>query len=233
MVKIGIFRHDRLIRKYTYTRLTYKTLVLLGKRYLPVSAIVSSVVEVPAFLLRYLNSIPHSVLLQPDTPVPIKNHYRSKSTLGSDRLAGVVGAFSLFKGRNVLVIDAGTCIKYDFLDKGGNYHGGSISPGISMRLRALHEQTGKLPLITSADIATFQGNDTRTSILTGVIKGASFEIEGFVKRYKKEYSRLVVILTGGDAVSLSKHLNFSIFAAPDLLMIGLNSILLHDSLPHS
>ncbi len=164
------------------------------------------------------------------TKTPIKNHYQNPQTLGLDRLAAVVGAKTLHNNNAVLVIDAGTCITYDFVDESSNYNGGSISPGINMRLKALNQQTGKLPLV--AFDATFSeqfGANTQQAILSGVINGVLAEVKGFIESYILLYADLKIILCGGDAPFFDTRFKNSIFAKqvisqPNLVLIGLNTI---------
>jgi len=160
----------------------------------------------------------------------INNYYKSPETLGLDRLAVVIGAMALYPRKNCLVIDLGSCITYDAVDKNGVYKGGSISPGLNMRLRAMHELTGRLPLISLADFDGLEGNNTQTSMLSGVVNGTFSEISGFIERYKEQYSELQVILCGGDANFFDTRLKNSIFAhtlktEPDLVLIGLNEVI--------
>jgi type III pantothenate kinase len=158
------------------------------------------------------------------TPVPFTNRYKSPVTLGKDRIAAVAGAVSQFPGRNVLVIDAGTCITYDFINDRGEYFGGAISPGIRMRFKAMNTFTGKLPLIEPEEFDGFIGTTTGESMQSGVYNGISAEINGFITQYMDNFDDLVVIITGGDHQFLHNKLKISIFAAPDLVLLGLNEI---------
>ena len=160
----------------------------------------------------------------------IINQYKTPETLGLDRLAGVIGARVLFPEKDCLVIDLGTCISYDAINKDGLYRGGSISPGLNMRLRAMHEHTGRLPLIQLADYGELEGNDTSTSMLSGVVNGTFLEIMGFIQQYKGQYSELQPIMCGGDAIFFDTRLKNSIFAhtlkiEPHLVLIGLNEVI--------
>ncbi len=160
----------------------------------------------------------------------INNKYKTPETLGLDRLAVVIGANALYPGKNCLVIDLGTCITYDAIDKNGVYTGGNISPGLNMRLRAMHVLTDRLPLIQLADFDGLEGDDTETSMLSGVVNGTFSEIVGFIERYKVQYSELQVILCGGDANFFDTRLKNSIFAhtlktEPNLVLIGLNEVI--------
>jgi type III pantothenate kinase len=160
----------------------------------------------------------------------IDNQYKTPDTLGLDRLAAVIGAKALFFEKNCLVIDAGTCITYDAIDKNGVYIGGSISPGLNMRLKAMHEFTGRLPLVELTDYDAGQGYDTKTSMLSGVLNGAFNEVKGFIEAYRLQYADLQIILCGGDANFFDTRLKSSIFAhtfktEPDLVLIGLNEVI--------
>lgn len=187
-------------------------------------AIISSVAQVDQELIQ---DIPIPVLhLKGTTPVPFRNNYTTPATLGTDRLAAVAGAFSLFPATNCLVFDAGTCITCDFIDSKGTYMGGSISPGIKMRLKALNSFTSRLPLVDPEQTPVpLSGTSTRESILSGVINGAVAEMEGMIRKYKDKYADLKVLLCGGDSRFFESSLKESIFAVPELVLIGLNTIL--------
>ena len=169
----------------------------------------------------------HSRFLHLDhtTKIPILNLSKTPQTLGMDRLAAVIGASVLYPKTNVLTIDSGTCITFDFLDKDGNYLGGSIAPGLNMRFKSLHQQTSKLPLVNFSDSHSLIGNSTESAIQSGVINGMICEIDGIINRYKEDYFDLQIILTGGDAKFFDKELKNSIFAAPNLILTGLNELL--------
>ena len=172
-------------------------------------------------------------LLSFHTHLPIANLYGSPDTLGMDRITLAVAGHHLSEGTPVLVIGAGTCITYDFVD-GGGYHGGAISTGITMRFRALQHFTSRLPLIDWSEYrdSTFNiltGTDSQQSILTGVLRGVIHEIDGTIDDYKRRYSGLRVMVTGGDMAFLVKNLKNDIFARPDMVLEGLNYIILHDA----
>ena len=163
------------------------------------------------------------------TSVHIK--YLAPGTLGLDRLAAVIGAYALYPNRNCLVIDAGTCITYDAVDMEGNYYGGSISPGLKMRLQAMHTFTGGLPAVElNENFADWQGNDTVSAMLSGVVNGTRSEVLGFIEDYSSRYSNLQVLLCGGDMNFFDTRLKSSIFAQtfktePHLVLIGLNEVI--------
>ena len=159
------------------------------------------------------------------TPVPISNLYKTPQTLGSDRLAAVVAAHALMPERDVLVVDAGTCITYDFVSSSGCYRGGNISPGVAMRLKAMHTFTGKLPMVTVEGETPFWGESTETAMRAGVIQGVRMETEGYIRFLEKEYPSLSVILTGGDAEFLTVKGCREVLIDKELVLKGLNRIL--------
>ena len=159
------------------------------------------------------------------TPIPIRNLYRTPQTLGVDRLAAVIAAYTTKPHHPALVIDAGTCITYDFIDEHGQYQGGNISPGMEMRLKALHEFTSKLPKIEASGETPLYGYSTETAIRSGVIRGIEHEISGYIQHLKKNYPSLLVFLTGGNDFSFDTNLKSGIFADGFLVLKGLNRIL--------
>ena len=142
-----------------------------------------------------------------------------------DRLAAVVGANYLSPGRNLLVVDAGTALTYEFIDAEGNYWGGNISPGIYTRFKTLNACCDKLPLIERKGETPEFGFDTETAIRAGVIRGIEFEIIGYITLLQKKYPDLLVFLTGGDKFSFDTNLKSIIFADRFLVLKGLNRIL--------
>jgi len=154
-----------------------------------------------------------------------KNLYATPKTLGLDRIALIAAAADQHKEENVLVIDAGTCITFDFLNSKNEYLGGAISPGLTTRYEALHNLTAKLPLLKPKDSDFFIGNTTESSIHSGVINGTINEIDGVIQQYQSSYKDLTVILTGGDTNFLAKRLKSSIFANSNFLLEGLNHLL--------
>jgi type III pantothenate kinase len=190
-----------------------------------VNAIISTVKEYPSEIDSFLKKHFNTVFFGHNTPVPIINNYGSPETLGKDRLAGVIGAKHWMPNSNILVIDAGTAITYDLVTAKGEYLGGGISPGIAMRYKALHTFTGRLPLLDYYGDAELIGNDTASSIHSGVLNGAVAELEGIIKGYQPLYPDLKIILTGGDHNYFDKRLKIKTFAALNLVLEGLNLIL--------
>ncbi len=166
------------------------------------------------------------LLFEASTPIPLKNLYQSTSTLGSDRIAASVGAFSLYPSQNVLTIDAGTCIKYNFVNTNNEYIGGAISPGINMRLRSMNHFTSRLPLVQfDFNYEKLTGTSTEESLLSGALIGSVTEIESMIERYSDKYENLITVITGGDADYLCKQVKSRFFAHPDIVLNGLNTIL--------
>ena len=165
--------------------------------------------------------------LEHNTPLPIQNNYATPDTLGKDRLAAVVAANFLFPKKNCLIIDSGTCLTYNCLDKNGVFIGGNISPGLTMRLKAMNYFTAKLPLIErNTEGETFIGNTTETAMRAGAQIGLLSEVEGFVKRLEKKMGKFKVILTGGDGLYLYDNLDIKEkYFEPNLVLQGLNQIL--------
>ena len=161
--------------------------------------------------------------------LPFKVHYKTPNSLGADRLALMAAAATQYSGKNVLVIDAGSCITYDFIDSKKNYLGGAIAPGIQMRYKSLGDFTSSLPTLQKIVPKNSIGNSTQDSIHSGVINGVLYEIEGTVNEYQNKYPDLTVILTGGDADFLCKQLKISIFANSDFLLEGLNFLIEYNS----
>lgn len=188
--------------------------------------IVSSVVELSNENKSQIESICNSVIwFSSGTKMPISINYRTPETLGSDRLAAVIGAQSEAPGHDILVIDAGSAITIDFINAEGCFLGGNISPGVKMRLTALHNYTDKLPLIKKEGDAPSLGYNTETAIRSGVIQGICHEIDGYINEMRGKYPNLLVFLTGGDEKTLINNIKNRIFADKLLVAKGLNRIL--------
>jgi type III pantothenate kinase len=190
------------------------------------NGIVSSVRESShAVVSKIKKHYPNIIEFDHHTPIPVKNMYETPETLGKDRLAGVVGAYNIYKDQNVLAIDSGTAITYDFVNSHSEYLGGNISPGMEMRFKALSHFTEKLPLCAPQDGFQLLGASTRQAIVSGVQNGIIFEMDAYIDTLKEQYNPLRVILTGGDTFFFAHKLKNTIFAEPNLVAIGLNHIL--------
>ena len=224
--KIGLFEGDNLIHDFSYKEFGEDEIKAVFAKYDVETCIVSSVTSKSdnfTGVLRKLN-VPF-VELNYTTPVPIDNRYGTPQTLGKDRLAAIVGAAFLQPDTDLLVIDAGTAITYDFIDASFVYRGGNIAPGLDMRLRALHEFTQKLPLVVAVSDCPLLGTNTNEAIASGALLGIIFEINGYIEALKINYPKLLVFLTGGSLFYFDTKLKSAIFAERNLVLIGLNRIL--------
>ena len=220
--KVGIFNQHQLLEKHVFASIDMLNLYLNDHQF--ENSIISSVASNPDDVQQHIQAKRKFVLTK-NLPLPTTNLYATPSTLGVDRLAGVCGARQLFPGKNCLVIDAGTCITYDFIDSEGNYHGGGISPGLNMRFQAVNTFTAKLPLVKAVMDPPLIGDSTESCIQSGVILGLTEEIKGFISLYEQKFDDLKVVLCGGDTVFFENQMKGSIFAVPELVLSGLNSIL--------
>ncbi|HYV94548.1 MAG TPA: type III pantothenate kinase [Chitinophagales bacterium] len=232
-VKAAIFDQRKLVHIETHFSFSIKKAAAIIRKFNVDSSILASVIHESKEIRQLLKKNTRFIKLDSSTPVPITNHYETPGTLGADRLANLIGGRSLFSRKNILVISAGTCITYDVITSEGNYFGGNITPGLDLRLKAMNTFTARLPLVKKEMTNELFGRTTATSMLSGVIKGTSLEMKGFISEYKKEYQALKIILTGGDAPYFEKMIAPSIpygksktFALPHLLLYGLNEILL-------
>ena len=224
-VKMVLFDRDRITKVHTFKKLSVADLRTIFSKHSIQYSILSAVIDTDKMIHRFLRANSFFIQLDSTTRLPVKNKYKTPSTLGSDRLASAVGATKIFPGKNVLIIDAGTCIKYDFINAKHEYLGGSISPGLCMRFEALHNFTSRLPLIHPGNAGNLVGSTTKDAIRTGVQEGIIHEINGFIEQYKKRFRMLKVVLSGGDAPMFAGRLKSSIFAAPNLIHVGLHEIL--------
>jgi type III pantothenate kinase len=188
-------------------------------------AIISTVREIPDFIIDLATrDIPYVHILSHTSKLPFRIEYETPETLGPDRIAGVAGAFFHFPGEKVLIIDAGSAVTFDFL-AGKSYKGGNISPGLSMRFKALHKFTGKLPLGSTTEKFRSPGRNTLEAITAGVTFGLVYEINEYIRTFEKKHKEIRVILTGGDSGYLKERLDYKVEYLPDIVIDGLNFIL--------
>ena len=228
MTKAAVFVNKKLIKEETHEVFAQKNLETFLSHHSIKASILSSVTSAHDEIKEQLKRLSFFVELNSETGLPISNHYKTPATLGNDRLANVVAAHALFPEKNVLVIDAGTCLKFDFINERNEYLGGAISPGLLMRYKALHVFTGRLPLLDPKGKVKLIGDSTADSMHSGVVNGMIAEINGIIHQYDKLSYNLQVILCGGDARYFSNQLKNNIFAAPYLTLQGLNEILLYN-----
>ena len=220
-----MFEEDEIVLQFHEKELTVNGLEKLFQEYIIQGTIISSVVNRNEVVENWLKEQTFFIQLNYQTPIPIQNDYQTPQTLGKDRIAAAVGAFALYPNENCLIVDAGTCMTYEFIDSKGSYKGGTISPGMTMRFRSMHEFTAKLPLIEKQRLESFIGFNTETSMRTGAQLGLCLEIEGFYKLYQREFGQVRLILTGGDAEIIAQHLEEQAIINREIVLIGLNKIL--------
>jgi len=223
--KAAVFYQNEITTLHTIEEPSPEKLRALNlDRYNLNAGIISSVAGDPGMYMAVYSDLPW-IELNAGTPLPIKNNYQTPETLGKDRLAGVVAAHLIKPGQDLLIVDAGTALTFDMISRSGIYSGGSISPGMSMRFKALHTFTNRLPLLNSREIDYLTGHNTQESILSGVINGMRAEIDGIIDEYRISWPDISVILTGGDTYYFEKILKNNIFAFPNLVLTGLKLIL--------
>jgi len=229
LTKIAVFQQNDLVHFEHAPDTDAQTLLQLIDKFGVTKAIISSVRKRVETWQEVVESKIEVQYFNVNMTGGVKNQYKSPKTLGIDRLAAVIAAHRLYPGKNSLVIDAGTTITYDHVDAGGNYFGGSISPGLNMRYRALNYYTGALPLLEADDQFNEDfGYDTASAIRSGVQNGLKYELLGFIESYRAKVPELNIILTGGDGIFFDTVLKNSIFAPyvkiePYLVLKGLNA----------
>lgn len=229
LTKAAIFEGDELIFTDHYPAFDNQVIDTFFSNYTIDSAIVSTVKKQGSEWEKAVTAKTQLVYFDTTMAWQINNHYKTPHTLGLDRLAAVIGANHLYPQQNSLIIDGGTCITYDYVDAGANYFGGSISPGLNMRYKALNHYTAVLPVIDQdKNFNNNMGYDTETAIRSGVQNGVKFELTGFIESYAKQSPQLNIILTGGDGIFFDTLLKNSIFAPyikiePYLVLKGLNA----------
>ncbi len=225
-VKAALFEQKELKHFFVYNSSIDLLNAGIIEKYNIKKAIIGSVVNEIEDFIAQLRSKLQLLVFDSNTRVPIKNLYKSAHTLGSDRLAAAIGANAIAPGQNILVIDAGTCIKYNFVNDNNEYIGGGISPGLQMRFKAMNTFTSRLPLLQPEEkFDTLIGTNSNESILSGVQLGAVAEMEGMIDQYNGQFNNLKVFLTGGDTDFFAKRLKKPIFADQNMIVKGLNEIL--------
>ncbi len=234
LCKVAFYENDEELNLHSFSNITLEMLQTHINKYInlqPVPGkithcIVSSVINYPAEIKAYLQTTYQFIELNSNTPLPVSIKYETPNTLGNDRIAAVVGGKSLFPDQDLLIVDAGTCITFDFLNKNGDYLGGAITPGIKLRFKSLNNYTDKLPLIMhfGKDVKLI-GSSTEGSIKSGVINGVKAEVNGIIENYREEYPEIKIIFTGGDINYFDTTPKNNIFAVANLVLKGLNTIL--------
>jgi type III pantothenate kinase len=226
LTKWALFEADKLVKSGKLVSTTSASLLDELMELPAVEAVLLSSVKRPSLTLeRWVSRAKRGVVFTHETPIPVKNAYTTPETLGLDRLAAAIGAWNHFPGSNSLVIDLGTCIKYDFVTERGEYLGGNISPGMNIRFQALNRYTDKLPLLGYKEFNAIYGNSTESAITIGVVQGIEQELLGTIACFEQEFGKINTLITGGDASIFEKRLKVPIFANPNLVLFGLNALL--------
>lgn len=230
--KIAIFNEDgSMVNNFIYKQFSAQDIEKLCDLYPIENSIISSVVNIePAVVNSLSRRSQHFVLFDHNTPVPLTNRYDTPHTLGQDRLAAAIGANTLCPNTNLLIIDAGSAITYDYVNAENQYVGGNIAPGMKMRFMALKNQTKKLPLveIDEKQIIPLFGSNTHDAILAGVVRGIKYETEGYMRTLQKRVGHFETFLTGGNAAYIQANLRMPVRLEKFLVLIGLNRILTYN-----
>ena len=224
-IKVAIYAEGKIIQHFKSDLTDINEIKQSLKIYNIEKAIICSVTNIPSELVQEFRSgdIPF-IIMNGETPLPFGSDYETPGTLGMDRVAAIAGAYNFSGHKDVLVVDAGTAITYDQLT-GGRYNGGTISPGLAIRFRALKEFTARLPLMSTTDAGEFPARNTGSAIATGVVDGLVFEINEYIRRFRKKGAEGVVFITGGDGEFLHQRIAEGVILRPGLVTDGLNFIL--------
>lgn len=223
-IKAAVFEDATLFEIFVFSKMELQKNIenILEKFQNVTDLVISSVGDVEKQSFIDFNKVLKVHFVSHEDSFPFQNCYTTPKTLGIDRMVLAAGATLQFPNQNRLVIDAGTCITYDFIDEKDNYLGGAIAPGLRLRYEALHNYTAKLPLLSLQTPEDFIGNSTSESIHSGVVNGFVYEIDGFIDEYKARFTNFIIILTGGDTDFLAKRLKNTIFANSNFLLESLN-----------
>ncbi len=222
--KAAVFHGSRIVDMIVLENDDEQTISGLLDQYRPHKAILSSVIHHNPRIEELLAARTKFHRLSYQTQLSFTTPVGKPETIGADRLALASAAVHFHPGKHNLVIALGTCITYNFINKYSEFAGGGISPGLEMRLKSLNHYTAKLPVVAASGNVPLIGYDTNSNILSGVILGMAFEIDGFIDSYAEKFGNFNVVLTGGDMVHLGSHLKNKIFADPDLIFKGLYAI---------
>lgn len=226
LAKVAIFRHNEIISQASGPHNDWTFLFQLLHDHPPLQGImISDVSDSTRHIVDTLSKLAPVMYMHAGIGTPLTIDYQTPETLGSDRLAAAVAAYTLFPGKPLLVIQMGTCITYEFVSADAKYQGGAISPGLDMRFKAMHTFTARLPLVKKEEIDFIVGKNTCQAILSGVINGCIAEIDGIIDEYRNRYEQLQVVVGGGDTFFFDKKLKNRIFATENLVLRGLNEVL--------
>ncbi|AND64338.1 type III pantothenate kinase [Flavobacterium covae] len=225
-VKIAVFEKDMFLESESFLLENFLCEMEKKNKKYPLcqNLILSSVGKLKKEQIEWLQKRWKVIQISRESKFPFINQYATPSTLGIDRMVLAAGAVLQFPSKNRLIIDVGTCVTYDFVDKENKYHGGAISPGLKLRYTSMYDYTAKLPLLDLEEPERLIGNSTAQSMHSGVVNGLCFEIDGYIDEMIRDKEKIIIILTGGDANFLAKRLKNTIFANPNFLLESLNRI---------
>lgn len=225
-VKVAVFKQFNLVDKFVFQKNNFQNnfQIIFKKHPNHTRAVLSSVSMLDEKDSVWLKNQIEVIEITADSVFPFKNEYVTPNTLGIDRRVLASGAVLQYPNQNVLIIDAGTCITYDFITNKKEYLGGAISPGLRLRYHTLHDHTARLPLLENNLPDNFIGNSTDQSIHSGVVNGLCYEIEGFISEFSVKNEQFTIILTGGDAIFLANRLKNTIFADENFLLKSLHQL---------
>lgn len=223
--KVGIFNKTNIEQTYTFENTNKIEINEVFVAFKIEKSIISTTSNISNIIKNKLKTIPNSIYLDEHTKLPFKNKYGTQNTLGKDRVALIAAAQHLFPKQNVLVIGCGTCITYNFINTKNEFLGGSIHPGLKMRIKAMNYFTKNLPLVEIQTNKNLIGKNTIENLTIGSSVATAKEIDAMIDAYKVKFSKLKIIITGGDADFLVSLLKNKIFAIPNLTLLGLNHIL--------
>jgi type III pantothenate kinase len=224
LLKYGVFENDQLTQTGVLENDQSETIHHILDVHQPGHAILSSVINHPGEIEKVLSQKSVFVKLDASVKLPFTTPVAKPETIGADRLALSAYASFFYRNQNNLVIALGSCITYNFINKYNSFIGGSISPGMQMRFKSMHDYTAKLPIVKEDWNFPLIGYDTKTNILSGVLQGMASEIDGIIDEYKNKFEKFNVLLTGGDTANFVRHLKNKIFADPYLILKGLYAI---------
>jgi type III pantothenate kinase len=223
-LKAAVFHEEKILAQHILPNDDFEEINRIVLTHQPEFSILSSVVNHNQQIEELLRAHTRFHLLSSDSALPFTLSVGKPETMGSDRLAVAAAAVHLYPQQHNLVIVLGSCITYNFINKSAQFLGGSISPGMEMRFRCMHQYTAKLPLVKADWNVPLIGYDTATNLQSGVVLGMAKEIEGIIESYQRRYRNFNVLLTGGDIPFFEPHLKTQIFAIPDLSFKGLYAI---------
>lgn len=223
--KLAIYENKKQVSYQAFLNENQEDILFFLEQCNATNCMITATGKMPQPVQEYLKNHFLCIEINEFTELPFTVAYKTKNTLGDDRVAAICGAKSLFPETNCLVITAGTCLTYNIITKENQFLGGSISPGLMMRLKAMHVFTDKLPLLENTKFDNLIGTSTKESLLSGARKGIIAEVDGIIDEYQLQFQEIKVIICGGDTSFFERRLKNKIFAHQNLVLDGMNEIL--------